>query len=956
MSLKAASRISSSRLLPSTRNIRSCFLSTSTDGSRGKRLRKQDFEYCVDLVQNRDRESYLCGLLMPHEARRPYFAVRAFNVELASIKDGSLHRNEDASQGPSMAIRIRAKWWKDAIDQIYGGPDEGDPLGDGILSGLSTSYWNNPVVRTLDHAVHEKNLTRRFLERLVEAREEDLDVEQLDTKEESMVYAESICSSLLYLSLETAGVRDDAADLAAYHAGIGIGLTTALRGARFRLSRGECSIPKDLFHSEFSYAKFLGEDPKSVLMEADKVVLREAVEQMAMLASYHLTEARDRQGDIPKHAKPCFLPVIPALHYLSKLEKAQYDIFDDKLLEQDQLKLLALLGRTWLLMSIPLEVVRWLVLHSTSNKEVATLSNVSHEWAQVVADAILEIAEVNAPDSDVHLLLFPSMIKALMAGNFSQVAKESNETYCLAWFEPNGILTTPVSLYPEDASEDEFDSYFGFDDNLPSRNKTRPSKTKNEENTPCECIYQWNGYREAHEVLSPFGYTRSFVKRVLDIANERLNKSEAGISSALSPTQLLKTPLHEPYSTFAVRGSTLARPEGYCLCWDNDGTAQESLLASSDRSFRSKLRQQEYSLEQRRRRKLELKREVLPRVLESAPAPENGGISSRSVQFLNVDASHAVRLFTPPFQPGPVPTPITVVCVGVATEDGCFMSGLRSRFELGHLYPETELDSWVELSPVCLRTKTTNDMEKLLHDNSRSNGRARVESIYSDDSSYDTGMAAGQDGTKCGCSFSGVGDLEDESDDEEFRGALTKGKRGPGSWHCYVAVFDGIDSQIRIDGCQEPVRCHIPAGEDDVAYLDGLTIGADHPFDMSLCFGQGSDGDGMGAIAELAVFKGRLDLSDIEVLEDRLMRRYSIPRLEDGVDVLKEYEFYRIAHTLLSYPPETLVSQIGTSEPTPLRYLARHRSVAWKYTNPVSGIPLLVDRIGTRDRGVSSDW
>lgn len=182
--------------------------------SRGVKLKKQDFDYCVDLVQNRDRESYLCGLLMPYESRRSYFAIRALNVELASIKDGSISRQVGGAQfeesGASMALKIRVHWWRDAISQIYNGESttSSDPFTAGILSGMSTSCWNNPVVRALDYAVQEHNLTRRFLERLVEAREEDLDISQLESTLDALSYAESTFSSLLYLSLETTNVSD----------------------------------------------------------------------------------------------------------------------------------------------------------------------------------------------------------------------------------------------------------------------------------------------------------------------------------------------------------------------------------------------------------------------------------------------------------------------------------------------------------------------------------------------------------------------------------------------------------------------------------------------------------------------------------------------------------------------------------------------------------------------------
>ena len=183
---------------------------------------------------------------------------------------------------------------------------------------------------------------------------------------EMIEYADNIFSSLLYLTLETVNVRDETVDIVAQHAGIGIGLVTALRGIRMRLARGDCSIPKELLPPNFPYDKLIytnnssfavdddassterENDKENQLSEYEREQLREAVEHLCILGYSHLSQAQELQGDVPKHARTCFLPVIPALHYLSKLEKAEYDIFDDKLMEHDNMTILALLGRTWL--------------------------------------------------------------------------------------------------------------------------------------------------------------------------------------------------------------------------------------------------------------------------------------------------------------------------------------------------------------------------------------------------------------------------------------------------------------------------------------------------------------------------------------------------------------------------------------------------------------------------------
>jgi NADH dehydrogenase [ubiquinone] 1 alpha subcomplex assembly factor 6 len=189
--------------------------SVKPQSSRNNKQSKKDFEYCVDLVQNRDRESYLCGLLMPSSSRQSYFAIRALNVELASIKDGSVSRKVEGAfddSGGSMALKIRIQWWRQALNQIYGDVPVStqEAASQDFLASMAHSSWKNPVVRVLDQAVHESNLTRRFLERLLEAREADLDIRQEESMDDAILYAESTFSSLFYLSLETTNVSKGA--------------------------------------------------------------------------------------------------------------------------------------------------------------------------------------------------------------------------------------------------------------------------------------------------------------------------------------------------------------------------------------------------------------------------------------------------------------------------------------------------------------------------------------------------------------------------------------------------------------------------------------------------------------------------------------------------------------------------------------------------------------------------
>jgi NADH dehydrogenase [ubiquinone] 1 alpha subcomplex assembly factor 6 len=288
----------------------------------------------------------VCGLLMPKEAQKAYFALLAFNVELASIKDGSARLRGGGSENSSIAVQLKFQRWKDVLQNIY------EPTNTNI------AFAADPVASALTRAAHDKDLTRRFLERLVEAREADVEIVQWNTVQEITRYAEEAVSSRLYLTLECLGIRNDQADIVASHAGVGIGVLTNLRAAPYRVAMGEIPIPVELLPASFPYSVLqdLAEDPEAKWpSQEDEQDWKDAVQQMAMLSSGHLMKAQELQGRIPKAGRSCLLPMVPALQYLANLEAdpVNYDVFHPALRgagadRWDRVKVLLLMSRSWL--------------------------------------------------------------------------------------------------------------------------------------------------------------------------------------------------------------------------------------------------------------------------------------------------------------------------------------------------------------------------------------------------------------------------------------------------------------------------------------------------------------------------------------------------------------------------------------------------------------------------------
>ena len=260
------------------------------------------------------------------------------------------------------------QWWRDVLAEVHDDGSRNDGIGGGVEGGYVSSALagmrsQNPVVRELKRAAEEHDLAPRFLERLLEAREDDLGSAQPESVRDLIRYGEATHSGLIYLALECAGVRDEIADEAASNVGIGLTLVTALRSTVYRASAlGEISIPGELMERHGVPSRYLVNLPKRDIgkdLTADEEgydrALRGAVRDMAYLASSHLSQARRLQMKVPKDGRLALLPAVGALTYLRKLEQVEFDVLHTDLLakegfsaQKDKLYTLLFLGRAWL--------------------------------------------------------------------------------------------------------------------------------------------------------------------------------------------------------------------------------------------------------------------------------------------------------------------------------------------------------------------------------------------------------------------------------------------------------------------------------------------------------------------------------------------------------------------------------------------------------------------------------
>ena len=700
---------------------------------------------------------------------------------------------------------------------------------------------------------------------------------------------------------------------------------------------------------------------------------------------------------------------------------------------------------------VPDVSIKWILQYNcTSNVDLATLSNVNRRWRHMtlkyIQDVLKSVIEEEQEQEQEQKeeqessgvmsypilgLLLPDMAveiakRRLVSMNFTtSFLSRQSSAFCLAWFSPGGIRLRTIDLSENLADDNDNDYSSSSTCDIATRlkqlrqathrlksNRSMTKMTKKSSNLQT-VTDEWQGYQNATDVLKPFGYATAFVNDVLHYSAEYIfdTKSMVKREPFAHPINVMLAELNNVSklrrTTFAVRGTTFARPHGYCLCWENAQTdtqtrlikLQGELLVAKNAHEQMALMQQIGVLERREKKTLLRMRDSLPCTVKSTlaknpnfqrPFGQLEGRRQRCVQFLNADRERAVYMRTHPFDCGPIGGPMTVFLVGIATEDGCFVSGLKKRFEIGHMsYGIGSSDSLVDMSPICIAVDTLakDEVQSMIGAFQGSNHSSKLLDGDSDDSSAfeqsHKEVVVGD--MHCDCKIQWQqqydNDSYDEDDNESVQSEVkenrvVRGALGPGRWHIYTVIFDGSNSTIRVDGIEEPTSSSKPASieGEDTPKLDGITIGSDHLFDMSLCFGEGSEGEGSGSIAELAYFKGDMDLHDIACVENHLMKKHGVihgsslgvgselsideANRTDGLgkvgDQWQEDQWVRDVHSLMVHSPPFATSSSGGG--VPLRVAARHRAVAWHRCCEVTGKPIRVSRIGSKlSTGDSSD-
>lgn len=255
---------------------------------------------CANQVRRQDQERYLTALFAPAACREDLFALYAFNLEVAKTA-------EVVSE--AMIGRIRLQWWREAIEEIYEN-NGGRPRA-------------HAVVEPLAGAVTRHDLPRAPFERLIDAREADLDGEPPADLAALEAYAEGSAASLFTLALgvlDTPTERGPASE-AVRHLGIAWALTGLGRAVPFHARQRRSYLPADL-------TREAGLEEAELFALRASPALARVVEALAETAGQHLAAARGLRREFPRTAMSLFLFASLAADHLSRLRRAGFDPFD----------------------------------------------------------------------------------------------------------------------------------------------------------------------------------------------------------------------------------------------------------------------------------------------------------------------------------------------------------------------------------------------------------------------------------------------------------------------------------------------------------------------------------------------------------------------------------------------------------------------------------------------------
>jgi phytoene synthase len=249
---------------------------------------------CEDLVRTADKDRFLASLFAPAELRRHLFALYAFNVEIARVRE--------VVRTP-MAGEIRLQWWRGALQGEGYGEVRANPVADALIDTIAS--YRLPVDPLLA---------------LIEARSFDLYDDPMPTLDALYGYARKTSSTLIELAAIVLGGANPIAGGLAGPAGIGSGIARLLQAFPIHAARGQLYLPADVLARH-------GVAVADVYARRATPQLCAALADLRERARFELDQVAAAADRLTAQARPAFLTVALARLLLDRLEARAADPF-----------------------------------------------------------------------------------------------------------------------------------------------------------------------------------------------------------------------------------------------------------------------------------------------------------------------------------------------------------------------------------------------------------------------------------------------------------------------------------------------------------------------------------------------------------------------------------------------------------------------------------------------------
>ncbi len=245
------------------------------------------------LARHADYDRYLCALFAPARRRGALFTLIAFNHEVARIRD--------VVSEPMLGL-IRLQWWREVIETAY----------------TDAPARRHEVAAPLTDVIRAQGLSRAHFDRLLDAREHDMEDAPHETLAALTDYARATAGGMTRLMLEALGADDDASAKAGAAVGVAWALVGLLRALPFHASGGRVMLPTALFREA-------GLAPEDLPQGLPHPGVAPVVETVAAAARESLASARRER--VPRGALAPLLQARLATLYLAKLRRLNHDPF-----------------------------------------------------------------------------------------------------------------------------------------------------------------------------------------------------------------------------------------------------------------------------------------------------------------------------------------------------------------------------------------------------------------------------------------------------------------------------------------------------------------------------------------------------------------------------------------------------------------------------------------------------